>query len=120
MGAWREGFNKVDERAAITFGSWDELHKWHDSCAENGDRDNACPLIEKLFVIGCYQQYRKHELMETVRPIYTDGKGGMRFEIVGEVQTDDSDFDLCSLPMWFVNAGGETMPMFPEELFVNY
>lgn len=123
MGTWSNTAVKVDESWALGFSSWDELHDWFDSCDPDGIgyRGNSCPLIEALFVIGCYQQFRGQELLESGRGIYSDTPiDGTDFRIVGEVPLDAAGFDLESLPMWRVECGGSSGVAYPEEIFVRY
>lgn len=119
MGRWSDSFRKVDERAAISFKDWDELNCWFDSF--NSYRGCCCPFIEELYVIGCYQIYRKHELNEVVAGMYTEFSHTYKdFTILEEIEPWDNDYDIESLPMWVCKVDGEDVALFPEEIFVNY
>ena len=123
MGKWANNAKFVDEKAAITFHSWDELHGWLETCApkDNVCRMDVCPLIEELFVIGCYQVYRSEELNEVTSNVYTDGYAGKDFTIVGEIPPGDVGFDVEELPLYWCDVEGMgTVHLYPEEIFVHY
>ena len=124
MSKWITNPNIVSSDCALKFGSWDELHRWLDSCDPDGKgyRGNSCPFIEDLFIIGCYQLYRNEELLDGVSNIYTDTNGisGKPFVILGEVPLNAREYDVESLPLWNCLVENEVYTLYPEEIFVNY
>lgn len=119
MSGWASNPEYTDE-PLIQCGSWGELNEWLEECAGVNGRDMACAFIEEQYVLGCYQLYRNHELLDVIRGIYSDSQAGKEFEIVGEVHPHDTDFDLCSLPLYRCRVGDDVFVTYPEEIFVNY
>lgn len=124
MSEWITNPDIVSSDCALRFSTWEELHGWLDSCDPEGKgyRGSACPFIEALFIIGCYQIYRNEELLDGVSDVYADVNGiaGKPFEIIGEVPLDDTSYDPVSLPLWECKVDGDIYTLYPEEIFVNY
>ena len=122
MGKWSEELVKADDGCGVSFDSWEELHAWLDGCEPDGKgyRGDVCPLVEKVFVLGCYSLFRQQELNETIVGTYSDSLSGCDFEIVEEINPNNPDYDLCALPVWKVLVAGEESTVYPEEIFVEY
>lgn len=115
MQEWKQ----IDDRIAARFESFKELNAWFDSLGAY--RGACCPLIEEIYVVGCYKLFRREELRDTVGDMYTEFEHThKKFVVLEEVPTTDPDFDLCALPLWICDVDGEQVALYPEEIFVNY
>lgn len=96
-----------------TYKSFEELHAdYANTYGEDWDVWGRSCLTEAQeidWVTSCYDLYeRTCTLRDTYCGEYCGDEEftGLPFEIIGRVPVTDYDYDLCSLPLYFVRCGG--------------
>lgn len=108
----------------MQYNNFEELHEnFAERKGDEWDTQGRCCLTEEEeieWVNACYDLFeRLYDVRSVIANTYDDDFDGRPFEIIGRVDVNDCDYDLCVLTLYQVRMldDGDEWTAYPEEVF---